>query len=76
VDDLLADIDRGAIKVERDLDYVNRTDHAGAETARLQEENLLVCAGIRGDGFQRHKYIGETPKYIIGEAIELARRVP
>ena len=54
VDDFLANVDRRAIEVERDLDHVDGAHDAGAESAGLEKVNLLVSDCIRGDRLERH----------------------
>jgi hypothetical protein len=39
VDDLMPDIDRGAIEFESALDDVDRPDHAGAKAARIRKQH-------------------------------------
>ena len=41
VDDFLADIDRRTIEIQRDLDHIDRAHDAGAESARLEQIDLL-----------------------------------
>ena len=52
VDDLLADVDRGAALVERALDDLDRALHAGAERARPGEQHPSG-AGRRGPFLER-----------------------
>src|ERR1019366_3056120 len=54
MDDFFADIDWRAVQVESDLDHINGSDDAGAEAAGLQEVDLLVSMGVRGDGLEWH----------------------
>jgi hypothetical protein len=54
VNDFLAHVDGRPVKVQSDLDYVDGPHHAGAESPRLQEIDLLFGAvrlaamGFRG----------------------------
>ena len=54
VDDLLANINGGAVKVESNFYDVDRAHNSRAKAAGFQEVNLLLSAVIRGDWFQRH----------------------
>ena len=47
VDDFLADIDRRAVEVERNFHDIDSPDDTGAETARLEQKNLILRAVIR-----------------------------
>jgi hypothetical protein len=42
MDDLLADINRRAIEIQRDPDYVNRPDDACAKASRSEQNDFLT----------------------------------
>src|ERR1039457_1619531 len=46
VDDLLPHIDRRAIEVQYDLDDIDRPHHAGAESPRPEQDDLLSVVGL------------------------------
>ena len=50
VHNLLADVDRRAKDIERDLHDVDRTHDASAEASRLQQQHALGCLGAIGRG--------------------------
>src|ERR1700677_4357661 len=75
MDDFLPHIHWGAIQIQRNLHYIDRTHDAGAKTARLEQINLLFSAVIGGDWFQWHGDFREISKYIIwGRARALRSR--
>ena len=51
----LADINRRAVQIERNLHYVDSPDDAGAETTRLEQKDLLVRAVVRCERLKRHR---------------------
>src|SRR5665213_3809227 len=52
--DFLADVHGPPVKVQGNLDDIDRTHHTGAESAGFQKVNLLINARIGSDRFQRH----------------------
>jgi hypothetical protein len=44
VNDLVAHVDRGTEQLERSLDDLDGTIHAGAEAARVREQDLHLCS--------------------------------
>ena len=55
VDDLLAHVDRRTVEIESDLHHIDRPDDTGAETARLQQKDLLVHAVVGCERLKRHR---------------------
>src|SRR5271166_923425 len=50
VDDFLADVDGRTIEVYGNFDYIYRAHDTGAETARLEQQNLLFSTTGLGAG--------------------------
>jgi hypothetical protein len=57
VDDLFADVERLLVDIESNIDNVDCTHYAGAETAGLGEKNL----------FERHKLKSSKFKVVINQ---------
>ena len=55
VDDLVADVDRRAVLLERELDDLDRAVDSGAESARRGDQNVKGRQFIQGAGHVRHR---------------------
>jgi hypothetical protein len=55
VHDFLADVNRRAVKVQSNLDYIDSPDDTGAKTTGLEQKDLLVRAVIRCERLKRHR---------------------
>ncbi len=54
VDDLFTNIYRRAIKIENDLDHIDRPHHSGAKTTRAQEDDFFHGTGRVEFGHRLH----------------------
>ena len=57
--DFFPDVNRRAIKIERDFHHVNGANHSGTKPTRLEKVYFLSWTGIRGDRLKRHRNLAE-----------------